>query len=78
MKEYKKGDIINIKNNKKFQEINDEFSGIQMTLNHFATMYGIVTQALWDLIKKEYPELHKKYSLSYNNYKIKIIAKKER
>jgi len=75
-KEHKTGDII-ILSKKKFGQINMKRSGLMVMTEFLAVLYGQTTEEIWTLIREEYPEVSKKYQLSYTDCKLKIGREKD-
>ena len=75
-KEHKTGDIIKL-DEKKFRAIDIKIDGVMTSLDYMTHLLGSARKELWDLIKSEYPEIYKKYRLSFHDCKMKIGKEKD-
>ena len=71
---YKIGDIIKMTKEQKeeFRVIESRLDGAKLTIAFLSEVYSTSIKQAWSFIKREYPELYKKYYLSFNNSKIRI------
>ena len=70
-KEYKVGDIIKV-SRQKFADVNDRLIGTRAALEAISVAHGRAHRDLWELFQEIYPDIYRKYHVSYGNYEIEI------
>ena len=71
---YKIGDMIKMtkEQRERFKVIESKVDGAKLAIAFLAEAYGTYVKQAWSFIEREYPEMYKKYELSFNNGRIRI------